>query len=91
MATRCQAKGSAKKTAHSADASARIVADYDDKTDEDPTLRRATTGAGPVLEPNEARGGVTHHNVRVVLVVGLALIVVASAIVYVAFFAFSRR
>jgi hypothetical protein len=65
--------------------------DYDDKTDEDPTLRRTTTGTGPVLEPNEARGGVAHHNVRVVLVVSLVLIVVVFAIVYAAFFAFSGR
>ena len=65
--------------------------DYDDKTDENPALRRATTGTGPVLEPNEARGGVAHHNVGVVLAVSLVLIVVVFAIVYAAFFAFSGR
>ena len=65
--------------------------DYDDKTDEDPALRRAVTETGPVLEPNEARGGIAHHNVRIVLVVSLVLIVVAFAVVYVAFFGFSGR
>jgi hypothetical protein len=40
-----------------------------------------------VLEPNEARGGVTHHNVRVVLAVSLTLAVLAMGIAYLAFFA----
>ena len=65
--------------------------DYEDKTDEDPARRRVTTETGVVLEPNEARGGVAHHHVRVVLVVSLVLIVVAFAIVYATFFAFSGR
>ena len=61
--------------------------DYDDKTDESP--RSATQGgrAGPVLEPNEARGAVTHHNVRIVLAVSVAVLVVLYVIVYFAFFA----
>jgi hypothetical protein len=31
----------------------------------------------PVLEPTEARGGVTGHNVRYVVLIGVALIVIA--------------
>jgi hypothetical protein len=30
----------------------------------------------PVLEPTEARGGVTGHNVRYVVLIGVALIVI---------------
>jgi hypothetical protein len=39
-----------------------------------------------VLEPNEARQGVTHHNVRRVLAISLAGIVVAYLVIYFAFF-----
>lgn len=31
----------------------------------------------PVLEPTEARGGVTGHNVRYVVIIGVALVVIA--------------
>jgi hypothetical protein len=40
----------------------------------------------PALEPNEARQGATHHNVRYVLGFGVLGVVVAFAVVYVAFF-----
>ena len=59
--------------------------DYDDKTDEAPV--RVHQRGGPLLEPNEARAGMTHHNVRYVLAVSLGLIVVAFIVVYVLFFA----
>jgi hypothetical protein len=42
----------------------------------------------PVLSTTEARGGVTGHNVRYVLVVGLLAVVVAFAITYTALVAF---
>jgi hypothetical protein len=41
----------------------------------------------PVLSTNEVRDGVTGHNVRYVLIFGLLAVVVAFAIIYVAFFA----
>lgn len=61
--------------------------DYADKTDEGPTppLRRDDT-ITPVLEPNEARQGVTRHRVRYVLAIGLAGVILAFAIVYLVFF-----
>lgn len=37
--------------------------------------------------PNEARQAVTGHNVRYVLIVGLAAVVVAFAVIYAVFFA----
>ena len=61
--------------------------DYDDKTDEGPAATARVQPGTPVLEPNEARGGMTHHNVRVVLGVSLVAIIVLFVIVYVAFFA----
>jgi hypothetical protein len=36
--------------------------------------------------PNEARGGVTHHNVRIILAVSLLAAVAALTIAYVGFF-----
>ena len=62
--------------------------DYDDKRDEaivPPALDRNGT-ITPVLEPNEARQGVTHLNMRYVLGLSLAGIVVVFAVVYIAFF-----
>ena len=47
-------------------------------------LGRAATLA---LEPNEARQGTTHHNMRYVLGISLGLIVVAFIVVYILFFA----
>ena len=40
-----------------------------------------------VLATNEARDGVTGHNVRYVLTFGLLAVIVEFAIIYVAFFA----
>ena len=61
--------------------------DYDSKVDED-TKQRPTPPAGraPTLEPTEARGGVTHHNVRLVLAVSVAVLVVAYIIIYLVYF-----
>jgi hypothetical protein len=58
--------------------------DYNDRTDEAAPRAARTVGA-PTLEPNEARGGVTQHNVRFVLGISIALVVVLFAIVYFAF------
>jgi hypothetical protein len=41
----------------------------------------------PVLTETEARQGVTRHNVRYVLFIGTAAVIVAFAIIYIAFFA----
>ena len=60
--------------------------EYDDKTDEAPVPPRSADAPAPVLEPNEARAGVTHHNVRWVLAISLAGVVAALVLVYVAFF-----
>ena len=60
--------------------------DYDDKTDEGPRRINATETATVVLEPNEARQGVTNHNVRRVLAVSIVGVVAAFVVVYVAFF-----
>jgi hypothetical protein len=62
--------------------------DYKDKVDEDPTPPPRAPGGRltPVLEPNEARGGVTHHNMRLVLGISLAAVVVGMVIAYFAFF-----
>ena len=62
--------------------------DYSDPTDEaesPPAMRRGETIA-PVLKPNEARGGVTHHNVRIILAVSLLAAVAALTIAYLGFF-----
>ncbi len=61
--------------------------DYDDKSDEGPTPLHVATEPAPVLEPNEARGAATHHNVRYVLIFGVVAIVVIYAVVYFVFFA----
>jgi hypothetical protein len=55
----------------------------------DTHVRRTREGA-PVESANEARQGVTGHNVRSVLFFGLAGIVIAFVIVYLAFFAHYR-
>lgn len=60
--------------------------DYDDKTDEGQRPSVTANSPAPVLEPNEARGAATHHNVRFVLAISVALLVVAYVIVYFAFF-----
>lgn len=62
--------------------------DYKDKTDESasPPPRAPGGRITPVLEPNEARQGATHHNVRYVLGVSLAVVIVAMAVAYFAFF-----
>lgn len=61
-------------------------ADYDDKTDEAPSRQPAVPPGTTVLEPNEARQGVTHQNVRMVLGFGLAGAVVVLAIAWIVFF-----
>jgi hypothetical protein len=62
--------------------------DYKDQTDEaDIPPPALAGGTAPALEPNEARQGATHHNVRYVLGLGIFGIVVAFLVVYVAFFA----
>lgn len=61
--------------------------DYRDKTDEAPSPPPAMAGGmAPALEPNEARQGATHHNVRYVLGFGVAGVIVAFVVVYFAFF-----
>jgi hypothetical protein len=61
--------------------------DYDDSTDQAPAPPPAMAGGvAPALKPNEARQGVTQHNVRYVLGFGLLGVVVAFLLVYFAFF-----
>lgn len=62
--------------------------DYSDSTDEaeNPPAVRPGETITPVLRPNEARGGVTHHNVRVILAVSLFLVIAAMTIAYFGFF-----
>jgi len=61
--------------------------DYDSKTDEDTRPRDLSTdGRAPVLEPNEARQGVTHHNVRRVLAISVAALAIAYVILYFVYF-----
>ena len=62
--------------------------DYDDKQDvaDVPPPKDPAGRIAPVLDPNEARQGATHHNVRFVLAISLAVVVVAMAIAYFAFF-----
>jgi hypothetical protein len=45
-----------------------------------------TTEQRPVLSKNEARQGVTGHNVRYVLGFGLAAIIIAFAVIYILYF-----
>jgi hypothetical protein len=40
----------------------------------------------PVLEPNEARAGITHHNVRFVLAISLGVAALVLAMVLFAYF-----
>jgi hypothetical protein len=58
--------------------------DYDDKRDESGLVRGPTPGA-PTLEPNEARQGVPHQNVRLVLAVSTAAVIVAFILIYLAY------
>ncbi len=44
-------------------------------------------GPTPVLEPNEARQGVTHHNVWRVWATSLAAAIAAMVLIYLYFFA----
>lgn len=61
--------------------------DYNDKTDESDTPPKRPTGTiTPVLEPNEARQGVTRHNVWRVLLISLTGVVVAFVLIYLFFF-----
>ena len=60
-------------------------ADYNDQTDEGPARPPDAPGT-TVLEPNEAREGITHQNVRVVLAISLTGAVIALAIVWLVFF-----
>lgn len=61
--------------------------DYDSKVDEDPKQRPSPPeGRAPVLEPTEARQGITHQNVRVVLAVSVAVLVIAYVVIYVVYF-----
>ncbi len=60
--------------------------DYDDKQDEGPRQTGRSSRGTTVLEPNEARGAVRHHNVGIVLGVSLGVAVLALAVIYVAFF-----
>jgi hypothetical protein len=60
--------------------------DYNDKTDETRPGTAPSRPGSPALEPNEARAGVTNHNVRFVLGISIVAIVVLFAIVYLVFF-----
>jgi uncharacterized membrane protein SpoIIM required for sporulation len=61
--------------------------DYDSKIDEDARQRPSPpAGQAPVLEPTEARQGITHHNVRIVLAVSVGVLVIAYVIIYLLFF-----
>jgi hypothetical protein len=60
--------------------------DYDDKRDEGRRPTVTANAPAPVLEPNEARGAATHHNVRFVLAVSVGVLIVAYVILYFAFF-----
>jgi hypothetical protein len=60
--------------------------DYSDRTDETRPGTAPSRPGSPALEPNEARAGVTNHNVRFVLAAGIAGAVIVLAVVYFAFF-----
>ncbi len=60
--------------------------DYDDRTDEAPVKPPIQPDAVE-LEPNEARQGVTHHNVRTVLAISTLGCVVLMVLAYLVFFA----
>ena len=64
----------------------RRSSDYDQPTDTAPVEPPAPPEAGQLM-PNEARQGVTHHNVRTVLAVGTIGSVVLLGLVYLVFFA----
>lgn len=54
--------------------------EYNDKRDETPlSPEELNRPASAVLEPNEARGGSTHHNMRYVLAISTTAIVVIFA------------
>lgn len=56
--------------------------DYDDKRDESGPVRGSGPPGAPTLEPNEARQGAAHHNVRTVLVVSTLAVVAAFIVIY---------
>jgi hypothetical protein len=60
--------------------------DYDDPADESGQRVRAPTADTPVLEPNEARQGIAHQNVRRVLAISLAAVIAAMVLLYLYFF-----
>jgi hypothetical protein len=60
--------------------------DYDDRRDEAPEPPLPANGPAPVLKPNEARQGTTHHNVRYVLGISLAGVIILYIIIYFGFF-----
>jgi hypothetical protein len=60
--------------------------DYDDKRDESGLVRGPGPFGVPTLEPNEARQGAPHHNVRLVLAISTATVVVAFILIYLAYF-----
>lgn len=62
--------------------------DYDDKQDEAdvPPPKDKSGRITPVLEPNEARQGATHHGVRYVLGLSLGLVVIGFIAAYFLFF-----
>ena len=60
--------------------------EFSDKTDEAARPPPQPPGKAPTLEPNEARQGVAHKNVRFVLAVGLIGAIIAMVIAYLWFF-----
>ncbi len=60
--------------------------DYDDKRDESGRVHGPGPPGVPTLEPNEARQGAPHHNVRLVLAVSTAAVIAAFILIYLAYF-----
>jgi hypothetical protein len=61
--------------------------DYSDQTDTKSVIPPRVEPETEVLLPNEARQGVTHHNVRTVLAVSTIACAVLMAVAYLVFFA----
>ncbi len=61
--------------------------DYDQPTDATIPADAPVPPGEVDLMPNEARAGVTHHNVRTVLAVSLVGVIALMGIAYLAFFA----
>ena len=61
--------------------------DYSDQTDTKSVVPPRVEPETEVLLPNEARQGVTHHNVRTVLAVSTIACAVLLAVAYLVFFA----